>query len=147
MSWLVRRAGELATQFSIGKDCNIAQERLQGQASNKPMARFGEHVLYLPLDAPNTEENKIESKLRDGVWLGVIDRTDETIIGTLEGVVKCRTIKRRPDGQQWNQEALEDMKGSAKQPVLGIHSDRIPTGITDGQGKPVAARKSGILLM
>ena len=57
MSWLIRWAGELVTKFSTGKDWKIAQERLKGNTSKKPMARLGEYVLYLPLDAPNTEES------------------------------------------------------------------------------------------
>ena len=106
-------------------------ERLRGTTCNKPMARFGEHIMSLPLDALNTDENKIETKMKDGVWLGTIDRTDETIVGTKFGVVKCRTIRRRPEGQQWCAEAIQSMRGSVQQPVPGTTSDRIPTGIVD----------------
>ena len=49
--------------------------------------------------------------MRDGVWLGVTDRTDETRIGTESGVVKCRTITRRPEGQQWDGDAIKKVKG------------------------------------
>merc|ERR1711884_518075 len=101
------------------------------------MAQFAEHVLYLPLDAPSTEENKIETRMKDGVWLGIIDRTEEVLVGTKHGVVKCRTIKRRPPGQQWSGTALEEMKGTVQQPVPGVSNDRVPTGIVDDEGIPV----------
>ena len=60
MSWMVRWAAELVTKHSIGKDGKTAQERLKGRASNRPIAMFGEHVLYLPLDALNTDQHKID---------------------------------------------------------------------------------------
>lgn len=143
MSWLTRWAGELITRYSIGKDGKTAQERLKGQASTRPIAQFGEHVLYLPLETPSTEENKVENKLRDGIWLGVVDRTEGAIVGTEHGTIKCRTVKRRPEGQQRSREALEAMKGTVQQPAPGSQSDRIPTRIVDDENKPVRARASG----
>ena len=127
----------MVTKYSVGKDGKTAAERLKGQTCTKPMARFGEYVHYMPLDAANTDESKISSKMRDGIWRGVVDRTDETIIGTTHGVIKCRTIKRRPEGQQWSADAIEDTKGSAQQPIPGTQSDRIPTGIVDNEGQQV----------
>ena len=35
--------------------------------------------MYMPLDAPSTDENKIEDKMRDGIWLVVIGRIEEHI--------------------------------------------------------------------
>ena len=58
---------KLVTKFSTGKDWKTAHERLKGQPSNKPLAQFGEHVLYLPLEAPTTDELKIENKMKEDV--------------------------------------------------------------------------------
>merc|ERR1711884_455313 len=107
----------------------MAHERLKGQPSNKPMAQLGEHVRYLPLEASNTADHKVESKMIDGIWLGILDRTEEAIIGTEHGVVKCRTIRRRPVGQQWSGDAITKMKGTVQQLTPGVLSDHIPTGI------------------
>ena len=96
----------------------------------------------ISLEAPSTETSKVESKLRDGIWLGIVDRTEEAIIGTEHGIVKCRTVKRRPEGQQWSREALEKTKGTVQQPVPGSHNDRIPTGIVGEDDKPVRTTAS-----
>ena len=50
-------------------------------------------------------------------------------------VVKCRTTRRRPEGQQWSKEAIQKMKGSVQQLVPGIESDRIPIGRVDSNGE------------
>ena len=81
--------------------------------------------MHLPLDVLNTDQQKIEEKMKAGIWLGVIDRTEETLIGTELGVMKCRTIKRRPEGQQWNNGAIPAMKGIVQQPQPGVPSDRV----------------------
>ena len=39
---------------------------------------------------------KIERRLIDCIWLGVRGRTEESIIGTPQGVVNAFTVKRRP---------------------------------------------------
>ena len=132
MNWRIRCAAELTTKYSVGKDGKTANERLKLQPCNKPMVQFGEDVLYLFVDALNTDEAIAEFKMRDGIWLGIIGWSGEVSIGTDQGVVKRRTVKRRPEGQQWSGEAIGRMTGSAQQPVLGIQSDRIPTGMTGG---------------
>ena len=43
-------------------------------------------------------KTKSEAKMRDGVRLGITDRTEQVTLGTQQGVVKCRAIRRRPEG-------------------------------------------------
>ena len=75
--------------------------------------------------------------MREGIWLGTNERTEENIIGTNVGVVKCRTVQRKPEGSQWNAAQLVEMRGSAQQPVPGLATDKIPTGIMDASKCPV----------
>ncbi len=44
--------------------------------------------------------------------MGMIERTEEYLIGTSRGVVKCRTGKRNPPGEQWDAEALVATRGT-----------------------------------
>lgn len=126
MSWLVRWAGELITKYCVAKDGKTAQDRLKGQPSHKPLARFGEHATHPSLHAPATASDKIDDTLRPRVWFGMLDRTEEAIIGTEEGLTICRTVKRRPEGEQWSSEALTAMKGLAQQPVPSIQTIECP---------------------
>lgn len=93
--------------------------------------------MYFPLDSPQTDDNKCEPRMREGIWLGTNERTEENPIGTSNRVVKCRIVKRRPEGSQRNADQLSEMLGSAQQPVPGINSDKVPDGIVDDSKKLV----------
>ena len=65
--------------------------------------------------------------------MGTIERTEETMVGTLEGVIKCRTINRLPNGEQWKKEMVLNMKGVPWEPIPGKRGQHIPVEIqTDG---------------
>jgi len=75
-------------------------------------------VLYLKADSVG--KNKLESRWSDGIWLGIRDESGESIIGTSEGIVKCRDFRRRPtDQERWNDEQVKAVKGAPWKPVPG----------------------------
>ena len=90
MSWMIRWAGELISKYSIGDDGRTAYERIRGEVCAVPVVPFGETVMYLPLKT--TKSNKGEAVRKIGVWLGTIERTEETLIGTTRGIIKCRAV-------------------------------------------------------
>ena len=47
----------------------------------------------------------------EGVFLGCKATTGEKIIGTLDGVVRARTVRRRPEEERWNQDNLKWVRG------------------------------------
>ena len=51
--------------------------------------KFGENV-YFKL-AKTLKIAKDEAKWRSGLWLGFIDHTNEHLIGTQKGIIKCRS--------------------------------------------------------
>ena len=66
--------------------------------------------------------------MQEGVWLGTIERTEEYLIGTDKGVVKCRTIWRKAtEEERWDRSAVESMKGTPWEPEPG--RDTIEVGI------------------
>ena len=44
--------------------------------------------------------DKFDAKLREGVWLGLDNRSDENIIGTRYGVYRASTIKGVPEDKR-----------------------------------------------
>ena len=54
---------------------------------------------------------KLDNRQEDGIWLGRTEKSDEILIGTEYGVKECRTVKRKPEDEQWNLEAVKKMKG------------------------------------
>ena len=66
----------------------------------------------------------------EGIFLGVKLRSDEVIVGTSEGVIKTRTIKRLPEDKQWDKEFLWNLKGSPKQPDPKVNSRVIKSSLS-----------------
>ena len=89
---MIRWAGELISKHAIGDDGGIAYERIRGERCAVPVMPFGETIMYLPLRT--AKHSKGEAMKRTGIWLGTIERTEETLVGTTRGVIKCRTVIR-----------------------------------------------------
>ena len=132
VAWLVRWAAELISKYSRGDDGKSPYERLRGEPSKVPLVPFGERVLYLPMKT--VKRPKGEPAKRVGIWLGINERTEETLVGTEKGVIKCRTISRFSQDDAWDKELLLRMKGVPWNPVPGRDDIRVPVDITDNGG-------------
>ena len=71
-----------------------------------PLLNFGEAVLAKESGA---QEGKLGSSWDLGIWLGRSTRTHEHLVGTRTGVIKARTVKRRPETFKWDRELYEAM--------------------------------------
>ena len=72
---------------------------------------FGEAIMFLR--AKSVGRDKFDSRWEDGIWLGIREESGENIIGTKDGVLKARTIKRRPTKEErWGQELFDQFRGS-----------------------------------
>ena len=74
----------------------------------------------------------IEPRFLDGIYLGLLDRSDEIVVFGQEGIRKARTIRRRPDGEQWRHDELLAVRGSPLQPNPGNEDTRIKTRMEPG---------------
>ena len=91
---------------------------------------FGEQVWFKALRRTKQRTNKFESEWQEGIWLGHARASDETIIGTPEGVVRAWAVKRRSAEEQWNAEALKNVKGTPRQPNPNRPGSDIPIRVT-----------------
>ncbi len=57
-----------------------AYRRWKGREVTRPVAEFGESVMYLP--AASVGKNKLDVRWEDGAWLGIKMESRESIIGT-----------------------------------------------------------------
>ena len=84
------------------------------------MAEFGESVLYLPLrgkiDDKRVSKMNLEPRFLNGVFLGLTDTSDELVVWGPEGLRKARTIRRRPEEEMFDREALLAVRGTPLQP-------------------------------
>ena len=82
---------------------------------------------------PGALVNKLESGWLEGVWLGRDNKTDEHMIGTPNGMVRSRALKRRVERRRWDTTLLNAMGWDLWKPTpvtrgrpLKVRSDREP---------------------
>ena len=123
--WVFEWAADLMTRYAyVGDLGKTAVQLIRGSNSCRNIAQFGEKILYKTL------------KLHGGhvlgwYFLGMRLRSDEMLVGTTRGVVKTRTLRRRVEEEQWDNEFARSIKGEPRQPVPGINSDHVPAAISD----------------
>jgi hypothetical protein len=55
----------------------------------------------------------------DGVFLGFRSQSGEVIVGTEDGVMKTRTVRRKPEEERWHEENLKMVGGVPWRPSPG----------------------------
>ena len=111
----------------IYKDGHTAFRNITGKSFKRPVANFREKVLYMPLKTERLKMDKVEPKMKEGLWLCIRHRSDEAIIGTADGVVKARTMRRQPKDQRWDQALINNLRGTPRRPIPRVESDHIRT--------------------
>ena len=76
-------------------DGKTAYERRKQKSYRKALIPFGELLMFMPTGKP---EDKGEVRNLVGIMLGLVDRSDEVVIGTPERLVKARTACRQGSG-------------------------------------------------
>ena len=65
-------------------------------------------------------KRKMDSKWIKGTWVGMVDRSHESILVTPQGkAVRVRTIKRIPLEERWDLKAIEEIVATPRRPVPG----------------------------
>eukprot|EP00972_Heterocapsa_arctica_P054743 8068301-Heterocapsa_arctica.AAC.1 len=82
MTWLVEYAGVLITRHKVKSDGRTGFEAVRGKRASLPICRFGKKILHLPA---KTVPNR---KFDYGVFLGVLQSSNEILVATTAGVVK-----------------------------------------------------------
>ena len=108
LSWIPRQAAATLTRYSVGKDGRTPYQRWKGKRFKKEVAEFGECVWYL---RPRTKGvTGMMGRWSEGIWLGVREETGEAMIGTKDGVMRARTVRRKASSQErWNRGKLDQV--------------------------------------
>ena len=114
--WMIRWAAMLCSRFLVGQDGRTGFERRRGRTCRIPVIPFAEYVWYRQIRKGKAQEDKLETELKEGLWLGHARNSNEVLIGTDKGVVRAYDVRRMPEGQRWNGEAIKRMKGTPQQP-------------------------------
>ena len=133
--WGCEWAADLMTRYTHVEDLGkTAVQLIRGSKSNRNIAQFGEKILYKPLKLSGHHRGNMEDNFLHDIFLGVRLRSDEILIGTTRGVIKTRTLRRRVEEEQWDNEFAGSIKGEPRQLVPGINIDHVPAAISDRAG-------------
>ena len=78
--------------------------------------------------------DKCIEKWRIGIWIGFIEDSNEHLIGTPNGIVKCYSVRRLDEVGNFDKKQIEEIRGTPWEPVPGRKSLHIPTNIeADGR--------------
>ena len=90
-------------------------------------------TVHYKIDKDN--RRKLDAQTSIEIWLGKTLSSDEHVVGTPEGIRKCRSIWRRPEARRWEKQRLEAIAGAPWQPkgkALVVPSRNKPLVIPDG---------------
>jgi hypothetical protein len=123
MTWLVEYAGVLTTRHKVKPDGRTGFEAIRGKRASLPICGFGEKFLYQPSKiVPNR-------KVDYGIYLGVLQASNEILVATADGVVKVRTIKILPEYRRRDADSVLGVKGTPWAAIDGATSAPVPVAI------------------
>ncbi len=129
LAWLAEHDAVVYNRCAVMSDGRMPWQRAYGRASTMPLQPFGEKVLFKPLKRNGEHKNSLQPRFRFAFYLGSRSRSGEHFVGTLEGVVRCRDVRRLTEDQRWDLEGLKAVKGTPWAPVNGVSTLEVPTHI------------------
>ena len=131
LTWLPRHAASQYTRFHKGQDSTTpAYEKIRHTSHQNPILLVGEAVACR---RPGALVNKLEFAWLEDIWLARDNKTDEHLIGTPNGMVRSRALKRRVERRRWDTTLLNAMIWDPWKPTpvtrgrpLKVRSDREP---------------------
>ena len=116
VQWMVRWAAFICSRYVVGKDGKTGYERRRGRRCKIPSLPFAECVWYKQIREGKDRQNKFDTEIREGIWLGHARESNEVLIGTDAGVVRAYSVERRDPDQRWNGALIQSMRGTPQQP-------------------------------
>ena len=98
-------------KYKIGPDGCTAYEKITGHKCRQVVIGFAEVVDYI-LEPSKAHMHKADTQVIQGVLLGYEWRTTEYTIGTVDGIFKCRTVRRRAEQIAYDPECMNCINAS-----------------------------------
>ena len=117
-SWMGRHAAWLLSHFRTGSENGkTAYARQFERPYESPVPPFAERVMWKD---PTLQPATLKSSWGYGLWLGRSQTSKAHLIGTREGIVVARTIRRLPASEREDSNLVVAMRGT---PVAGRPAD------------------------
>ena len=127
----IRYAGFVLSRFTVRPDGRTPFQYLGGTPHVSPLCMFGESV-FASIPDHEVRAAKLTNKWISGCWWGRDASSDEHLVGTKHGLLKCRSVRRKPLGEQWSRRGTVEARGTKWN--FDVETD---SGVS---GPPVASR-------
>ena len=132
-AWMISHACDVINRYQVGEDGKTAYERHRGRKFKKEAAEFGEGAMAMVPGEPKSMDRR--DRWIEGIWLGIHEESGEVYIGTEDGIVKVRTIKRfAKEEERWGRKRLDRIKGTPWEPTEGSESIHVKAAIAKMTG-------------
>ena len=105
----IRYAGFVLSRFTVRPDGRTPFQL--GAPYVSPLCMFGESVFALIPDH-EVRAAKLTNRWISGCWWGRDASSDEHLVGTKHGLLKCRSVRRKPLGEQWSRRETIEARGT-----------------------------------
>ena len=107
----IRYAGFVLSRFTVRPDGRTPFQYLLGTPCVSPLCMFGESVFALIPDH-EVRAAKLTNKWISGCWWGRDASSDEHLVETKHVLLKCRSVRRKPPGEQWSRRETVEARGT-----------------------------------
>ena len=107
----IRYAGFVLTRFTVRPDGRTPFQYLLGTPYVSPLCMFGESVFAL-IPVHEVRAAKLTNRWVNGCWWGRDALSDEHLVETKHGLLKCRSVRRQPPGEQWSRRQTIEARGT-----------------------------------
>ena len=112
IAWLIEHASNLHYIYNRGEDGMTPFQRVKGKVWQVPLPAFGESVEF-----KKRIRHKLEARWERGLFLSVKVESTEKVAGTDRGVFVVQSLRRLPEDQRYDSEALSKLKGLPWKPM------------------------------
>ena len=107
----IRYAGFVLSRFTVRPDGRTSFQYLLGTPHVSPLCIFGESVFALIPDHEERAAN-LTNRWISGCWWGRDASCDEHLVETKHCLLKCRSVRRKPPGEQWSRRETIEARGT-----------------------------------
>ena len=111
-TWLVKHAQWLMNRYAHKSDGLTSFEKRWGKPYNGALCRFAEVVHFRKIG----KFPKSDAAWEEGLWLGRDTESNQHFVGTPQGVIKIRSLRRRPPSEQLDLALVQSLKATPWDP-------------------------------
>ena len=105
-SWLAVWTADLLSKLKVGPKGVTAYEAITGHKTKHQILPFGERVVF-KTQPKNEQRNNMDSEWMVGVFVGMVNRSQEFLIMAKDAVYKVRTVRKIANEYAYDRECLD----------------------------------------